>query len=235
MVPLFFFAQAPSNPKMFWFYTLAACPLEVMAAVLFQKALKLSDLSTTMPFMAFTPVFLIGMSWLFLGEIIAPLGILGIVSVTSGAFFVVRSPQRKKTSMAGAWLMLIVALIYSFTAVLAKKALLNSSPLFFCAAYYPLIGLGLVPILLQRGSKISDAFVSPCFFAAVGLCEALSFFIQFHAFMHIEIAYAVAIKRLSLLLALVYGRFLFKEEIRPIQTLGGLLMVLGAILILVTG
>jgi uncharacterized membrane protein len=72
-------------------------------------------------------------------------------------------------------------------------------------------------------------------FIAIGLCEALSFLIQFHAFWYVEIAYVVAIKRLSLLLSIIYGRVFFQEKQNHIQLSGAALMILGAILISFAG
>lgn len=124
--------------------------------------------------------------------------------------------------------MMIVALLYAITSVFAKKALLVSSPLFFSAAYYPFIALGVLPFSFSslRGGRVLFTGLPPLI--AIGLCEAASFVIQFHAFLHVEVAYVIAIKRLSLLLALLYGRVFFDEKLKPAGIMGGVLMVVGA-------
>jgi uncharacterized membrane protein len=58
--------------------------------------------------------------------------------------------------------------------------------------------------------------------------------LQFHAFQQVEAAYVIAIKRLSLLLAVFYGWFIFKETGIKSRFFGALLMFIGAIMIALT-
>src|SRR5436190_19685361 len=58
----------PSEPWRYWGPVLTAMPLEIAAALAFNKALQISPLSLAMPYLAFTPVFLVLGSRFFLGE-----------------------------------------------------------------------------------------------------------------------------------------------------------------------
>jgi drug/metabolite transporter (DMT)-like permease len=87
LLPVVFFAPRPTSPMVFWGSIVMALPLEVAGALILQNVLKSSPLSLAIPFMAFTPVFLLGLEWIFLGESPAPQGIAGVFMITLGAYF----------------------------------------------------------------------------------------------------------------------------------------------------
>jgi drug/metabolite transporter (DMT)-like permease len=80
-------ALGPAEPWSYWKPVLFALPLEVVAALAFNRALQIAPLSLVIPYMAFTPVFLILGSRFFLGEHISAHGGLGIAFVAFGAIF----------------------------------------------------------------------------------------------------------------------------------------------------
>ena len=63
-----------------------ALPAEVLALFCYLKAIQVSPLGLTMPFLAFTPLFVIGTAWLFLGEVPSAAGVGGVVLVVAGAY-----------------------------------------------------------------------------------------------------------------------------------------------------
>ena len=63
-----------------------AVPLDIIALLLYMKAIKVSPLSLTLPFLSLTPVFLIGTSYIILGERPDRSGFIGIVLVVIGAY-----------------------------------------------------------------------------------------------------------------------------------------------------
>lgn len=231
LVPLMAFAAAPSNPAVFWRSVACAVPLEVAAAFAFQTALRISPISSCIPFLAFTPVFLLITGWTFLGEKPTPIGVAGVLLVAAGAFALYRRREAGSGSHRGPLLILLVAFLYSITNVFAKKALTASSPLFFCGAYYASVALGQIPLQWRSPTWARDLLRRPRLFVSIGVLEASSFLFQFHAYMVGKVAYTLAIKRLSLLLSLAYGRFVFKERDLRARALGAALMVAGAILL----
>ena len=136
--------------------------------------------------------------------------------------------------------MIVVAGIYSFTASLGKRAIEHSSPSFFIATYVPVLALLLAPFALfsYRRSGRDDAFSFPDLFRQTFLPGVLfvvgslshSFAVQLT-----QVAYMISVKRLSLLIGVVYGWLFFKEkEIRE-RLLGAALMLAGFILIVLFG
>lgn len=236
LLPLLFFAPLPSNPRLFWGLVLLAIPLEVIASLMFQTAIRVSPLSLTIPFLAFTPVFIMGLGWIFLHEALTMKGIAGVISVAAGAF-IVQSELRGssgpfwKSKEKGPVLMMIVSFIFAITSVLAKRALMASSPHFFSGVYFALITLALLPFQWTNARWSSEIFSEWKLYLALGACEAFAFILQFHAFWMKEAAYVIAVKRLSLLLSVGYGYVIFKERHQSSRTIGAVLMVIGAILI----
>ena len=81
------FVRLPALDCTFLVIVAGMLPLEVTAIYLYMRALKNCDLSLCVPFLAFTPVFLIFTGWLFLGEGLNRWGILGIMFIASGSYF----------------------------------------------------------------------------------------------------------------------------------------------------
>ncbi len=239
LVPFLLLAPSPLDPEVFWKNVAMAMPLEIVAIFGYQTALQISPLSLTVPYLAFTPVFLLGFGWLFLGESLSLLGILGILFVTAGAFFIqatneVRHPVALLKSTLrekGSLLMLTVSLIYAITSVFAKKAVMASSPAYFSGMYLGLLAVCLLPFQRKGGAQVRDLVRRPGLFAGIGALEALTFLLQFEAFLQAQVAYAIAVKRLSLLLAVFYGRVFFKEANLLPRLAGAAIMVAGATMI----
>ena len=78
--------EIPPLDKTFWLATLIALPLEIGAIILYTKALKSSPISLTMPFLALTPLFLILISYILLGEKVSLSGGAGIFLIAAGSY-----------------------------------------------------------------------------------------------------------------------------------------------------
>jgi drug/metabolite transporter (DMT)-like permease len=239
LLPLLFFVKAPSNPLLFWKTVSVMIPFEIIAVLAFNTAIKISPLSLCIPYIAFTPVFLILSGWLFLGEKLSLNGIAGVICVTFGALILQLSitdfkkaplksllPQEK-----GPALVLLVAFLFSITTALCKRALVASSPIYFSGVYYLLISLFLLPFQNLFGARLFDLKSQPRLFFALGLTEALGCLAQFYAIMGTKVAYMIAIKRLSLLLSVLYGWYFFKEQNIEERLVGAAFMFAGAVLI----
>jgi len=225
---------------------LSALPLELLALILYCKALKLSPLGVTVPFLALTPVFLLVVPYLLLGERISLTGGAGILLIAAGGYAInlhtsgkgAMEPLRAIFRERGTLCMIGVAFLYSFTATLGKKAISASSPLFFAGLYPMLLFACLTPVALWKGrhdmrllhgTGILRAALLPALFS---LLETVTGVI---ALSLTNVAYMIAAKRLSLLMGVLYGHFLFREDGLRGRLAGGGLMVAGVVLIVVGG
>ncbi|MEE9514879.1 MAG: DMT family transporter, partial [Candidatus Brocadiales bacterium] len=179
------FTEIPPLDSVFFLVNLIQVPLNGLAIVLYIRAIKYSPLSLTLPYLALTPVFLIGTSYVMLGERPDSSGLIGILFVALGAYLLnVRAtregllgPLRAILDEEGSLLMIGVAFIYSITGNLSKIAILHSSPTFFAAFYPAVMALALFPLLmLGDGSAMKKVFSRPILFASIGLLTILTLF-----------------------------------------------------------
>jgi len=151
--------EVPPLDATFWWTFLLSLPVNMTAYLLYLYAIKMSPLALTLPFLAFTPVFMIITGYLVLGETVTIWGGVGIGLIVSGSYGLnlhkagagLLQPIAALFQEKGSWLMLIVAFIFSFAAVLGKKAILHSSPLFFTFFFFLLFNITTLFFLTLSG------------------------------------------------------------------------------------
>ncbi len=218
--------------------------LEIVATLFYMKGLQISPLSASLPYLSFTPVFIIITGNLILGERISSVGILGIVLITLGGYMVHLSrlkegllgPLKGLWKERGSLFLLITALIYSITSVLGKKGILLSDPLFFAVFYFSLLSF-MTPLILKilypldistfiRKRKREILLVGGSQ-AAMCICHMLALSL-------VETAYMIALKRTSIIFAVLLGWYFFRERHFKLRLSAVTIMFLG-ILILTFG
>jgi uncharacterized membrane protein len=226
------------------FYTafLIALPIEILAIILYTKALKLSPLSLTLPFLSLTPLFLILNSYLILGEKVSTSGAAGILLIVSGSYLLnigelrkgIFEPLRAIGREKGSVLMIFVALLYSLTSSLGKMAIENSSALFFGSTYFIAVNLSFAPIAFIKGRSGIRPFMQQKKYLHLiipGVFYSIMIIAHMTAISMTKVAYMISVKRVSLLMGIAYGYLLFKEENIKGRFLGALLMLAGFILV----
>lgn len=217
-------------------------PLEIIALVLYIKALKSSPLSLTLPFLSLTPVFLIFVSYVVLGEKVSLQGGAGIFLIAAGSYILNLHEVRKgllEPFLAvgrekGSLFMIAVAIIYSVTSSLGKMAIEHSSPLFFGSLYFVAVTIVFAPIALWFGRLDIRRFAGERRFLALiapGILYAVMIVSHMIAISLTKVAYMISLKRMSLLIGIVYGYLLFKEKHIRQRLSGALLMFMGFVLI----
>ncbi len=211
---------------------LAALPLDTIAIILYVKSLKISPLSVTVPFLSFTPIFLLITAPLIMKEIPTIYGVVGIFFITCGAYSLnikTRTkgylyPFKMIFKEKGSFYMLMVALIYSITSNFGKMGVLYSSPAFFAATYFSCLAAVLY-FLLERNVKFREIFKRELL--VVGGLYSLMITFHFMAVKLIDVSYMISIKRSSLLFGIIFGVFFLKEKGLKEKLLGGILMCIG--------
>ena len=256
LLPPLLFMPWPVLEPGFWQTIALLLPIEIFALFFYMKAIKTSPLSLSVPFLAFTPVFMILTAWLLLGEKISQRGMAGILCTVAGAYLLHFRPGvsgilrtfRAAVRDNGSRIMFFVSAIYAISGVLGKKAVSESAPFFFACFYFVLLGIAtpvifyLIPRFLGFGKykRIIDPgdagiVISWSAFAAVGLSQSVMVISHMWAIHLVSAAYMIAVKRTSAIFSVLYGRFIFAED-EPIKRLAGAgLMVLGVALIMLTG
>jgi len=234
------FIDIPELDSVFYLVTFLAVPLDIIAVLLYMKAIKVSPLSLTLPFLSLTPIFLIVTSYVILGEKPDKFGFIGIILVVIGAYLLnvhtisqgFLAPFMAIAKEKGSVLMIIVAFIFSIGACLGKISVQHSSPAFFSVIYIFLLSLFLF-IIVNFKSKhfLSKSISRPVPFIFIGMLIAIMIITHLKAISLIEVSYMVSVKRLSILFGILYGVMFFKETNIKERFLGATVMVSGIILI----
>lgn len=232
-------------PLAFWGWIVILIPLELLAMLLYMAAIRDHPLSLTLPYLAFTPVFVIGVAWLVLGERVSARGAAGVLLVVAGAWLLNSNHARPSDwrswaapfaailSEPGSRMMLAVAAIYAVTATLGKGAMRYLPPESFGAFYFALLGIAVfVLFVLPQPRVLLKLFSRFWSVLGVGTLMGIMVFTHFLAIQQVEVAYMIAVKRLSLLIGILYGSLLFHESGLSARLPAGALMLAGMLLIL---
>ena len=220
-----------------------ALPAEIAAAFLYLKAIQVSPLGLTTPFLACSPLFVLGTGGLILGETPSPWGLVGVLLVVAGGYglnlHAARlgwlEPLRMIGRETGSWMMVLTSLLYSYTAVMGKLAVLHSSPLFTGGFYTLVIVAALAAVGALTGKFTWGWLKRP--WPALGVALSMGAMVVCHylAVSMADVAYMIAVKRLSPMFAVLYGGLVLGEARLGQHLLATALMLAGAVLLTVWG
>lgn len=238
---LLFFIKIPSLDYSFWLIIFLAILIDVVAWILYIKAVRNSQLSLVMPFLSLTPVFLILTSFIILGEFPTYIGLIGIFLIVVGAYLLnikenkngFLGPIKFIFKEKGIIFMIIVAFLFSINANIGKILVLKSSPLFFTAVFIPLTAIPIFIVAYFKSRKqlvqLKTNFKN---FFFIGFFFALMDIFNFLAIQLVIVPYMISIKRTSSIFGVLYGKFVFKEKNIKERLSGALIMLVGAALII---
>jgi drug/metabolite transporter (DMT)-like permease len=247
-LPVFLLAllwiPVPSLDSTFWGSFLACLPFDAVALLLYMEAIRIAPLSLTLPYLAFTPVFILITGSLVLDEMPDLVGVMGILLTVVGGYILnsrsedsdFLAPIRNILRERGSWMMCIVAFLYAFASVFGRQAVLHSSPIFFASLYYTVLTVGLTIILTALGKAFPRTLVRGY---KRGILVGLILFA--HAVLHnsamalTKASYMISVKRLNVLFGVLYGGILFRESHMARRLVGAALMVAGAVMISLWG
>jgi drug/metabolite transporter (DMT)-like permease len=221
-------------------YLLILMPLEILAMILYIKAISRYDLSMTVPLLSLTPLFLLVTGSVFLGETITPSGIAGVLVVLTGIYIMnitnlkegLLAPFRAVLTNRGAVLVIIVAIIYTITSTLGKKVVLLTGSAFFSFWYLLLLAIGIIPVIYLKGESPLHVFKNFKINLLIGTLIGLGSYSQFAAYTFAPIAYVIAVKRTSIIFSVLLGRLVFQEAAFGKRTFGALLAFIGVVLMM---
>lgn len=210
--------------------------MQLAANLLLLKALEVSDLSRTIPFLALTPVLSGLAGQVALGQLPNALQWTGIASVSVGAGLLafVRSDGRRELRIDRGSLMAVgTAILWSITAALDKLAIDASSSAVHALLQAAGITIILAIALVVRGDArrllaIRHAWVG-CLWAVAFGAAALA--LQFLAIERIWVSLMETIKRATgAVSSLIVGRIWFDESIEAPKLAAVALIVAGTAL-----
>lgn len=237
-----YFTQPPKIEPNFYYAFGWAIPIEMAALVLYVKALKVSPMSLTLPFLALSPVFLIFTSYILLGEKVSTIGITGIIMIAAGSYVLnlsefkngILEPILAIKKERGSIYIIITAFLYSISASFGKMGVDNSSSIFFGATFFIGLGICMTPLALIHGkAEIAEIFKNGAVKSSIlpGFFYALMIMGHMLSVSMVNVAYTISVKRLSLLIGVLYGWLFFKETGIRERLAGTFLMLAGVIII----
>ncbi len=244
LVPFLFFIKIPQlNPQLnplFWIALLIGGSINAVTAILYIKAIKLSDLSLTVPLVALTPLFMLLTSPLIVGEYPNFFDCIGIFLIVTGSYLLnikeksqgYLAPFKALLHEPGPKLMLIVAFLWSITSNFDKIGVQNSSPIFWLFSLFTTMSVLLLPVLLHKTPNPSRKIMQQLpMLATMGFVNALGVVFQMQALTMTLVVQVIAVKRTSVLMGVLFGHFIFKEKDIQQRLLGAAIMIVGVFFI----
>ncbi|MFW5703586.1 MAG: EamA family transporter [Patescibacteria group bacterium] len=243
-----FFAGIPGYiPLEFFLIIGLSSIIDVIGFSCAVKGIKRSHISLIGPVSAFYPVFVTIVSYLLLQESPTPLKLGGIGLVVVGSYLLhiqdvrngIFQPFRELFSHQGVQLYLVSQIIWSVTPIAQKKAILMTVPqvpMFTSLVNFSLITLYLIPLALfhqplRKVVSSSKGYVP--LFILLGLLFFISDLSLYNAFILTNVAYVMSLVKVSVILTIIIGALVFKEERIRERLVGSLVMIAGTVLLVV--
>ncbi len=237
----------PAIDSSFWWLIAVNTPLLIFTNILLIKDEKIAPISTTLPLLSFTPVFLIFTSFILLGELPNKFGIIGIFLVVLGALLLKGERIRHGFSKnlysifkrRESQYILIIAFIWAFNSNLIKLAIQASSVWFYL---FVTAGIEALIMSIWLASKhrahlkkvVAKNYRSTLLIIFAALITALADILFLTGMEKIFVSYAIAIKRAFLIIGcLTLGATVFHEKNIKYRLAGAGIMVAGIIFILI--
>ena len=216
---------------------LGALALNLAGNFAFIHAVRLSPLSRTIPLLSLTPAFTALMAIPLLGEVPSRSQTAGILLVVAGATALnsnVRRPFAGLLQEKGALVMVGVALMWSLSGPLDKLALTHASVLFHANVMTLGVAVGALVILWLQGrlDALRGARSHEWHLVGSMIAVTVALLFQLLAIQRVFVSVVEAFKRsLGAIMAVMLGRVVFGERVRPVQVVAVLVMMAGVGLI----
>lgn len=239
LLPLLFLIELPRLDMTFWFAVISTSGLFSLASFLYVMAIKISPLSLAIPMLAFTPFFLLITSPLMLSEFPSYFGLIGILLIVFGTYFLsVRdasqgyfAPFKALMKEKGPLIMLFVAILFSIGSNTSKIGAMHSSPFFFAIMNHVFISVFFIPFAFAKSKSMKRTGINLKDLTAAGLLDALVSLFTQSAIVLAIVPYVISVKRTNIVFSTFYGYLFFKEERIVERFTGALIMFCGVLLI----
>lgn len=215
----------------------------VLSFWLFMRALGHTDLSIAYPLISLTPLVMVPVELVLLGDLPRPVGLMGVATIVAGVYILnLRSgrtrpldPVRAVVRDRGALFALALAVVWAITGVIDKVAIRHSSTAFYAATSSALIALLFAPAAIRargRASHPAEGQSPPSqrallLFLLQSLFFAVMLIAQFEAIRLTLVSYVIAIKRTGTLLSVIFGYLFLSEREFGYRMLGAVVIVAG--------
>jgi drug/metabolite transporter (DMT)-like permease len=230
-----------SLPGAFWLYSLLGGIVGASGNGFLVKALEKGELSVLGPINAYKSIVGLLVGMVLLNEFPTIWGILGIMLIIYGSYFVLNTTEekfswallRKREIQYRLWAMILTAI----EAVFIKKIILVSSPsiafISWCwfGALFSFLLLWLYQLNIGREiGKIENGNYSPYLFLVV--CVGTMQFTTNYVLGHMPVGYALSLFQLSVIVSVLLGHRFFNETDIRKKLIGSAIMIAGSVVII---
>ena len=237
--PLVFFIELKFNYQFFQALFISGI-INITSAVLYHRALFKGDISIVIPILSFTPLFLLFLSPLIVGEFPDLWGLIGTILIVAGSYMLninlkrqnIFSPLKSFVKDWGTRYMLIVAFIWAISANFDKRGI-EASSIYQYIIFLNLFATIGTSIFVFSKRKISVHALKLEYknLFAVGLLTAAGYFVHMTAITLTLVVYVVSLKRTGGMISVLLGYLIFKEKNIRQRFLGSAIMFAGVLLI----
>lgn len=228
-------------PEQFWWYSILGGIAGASGNGFLVKALQKGALSVLGPINAYKSIVGIIVGIFLLGEIPTIWGILGILLIIYGSYFVLDTTEerfswallKKKEIQFRIWAMVLTAI----EAVFVKKVILASSTttafISWCwfGAFFSFLLLLVYRLNVKREMQ-KIHFTNLSTYALLIVCIGTMQFTTNYAFDHMSVGYALALFQLSIIVSVLLGHRIFKEADIRKKLIGAAIMIAGSVVII---
>ena len=236
-IALIFWQGLPSFTGNFLWYFLFTVIIESIAGLLIIYALKIDELSGVVPMLSLATVFSFFLNIFFLNSPFQTFGLIGVLLVISGSLIAHAKIKKNRLYLKfslGSVLAIVVSILWAFGTIGIVLGIKSSNLLGFISALNLVIG---VVIFLVDIVILGNPFPKKQMFKADNIWLAtlsiVSWIAEFTAISLIaQPAYVSAVKRLDIILDIIYGRVLLKEVDFIQKIVAGTITVAGVLIII---
>jgi drug/metabolite transporter (DMT)-like permease len=215
--------------------------INIAAAILYHRSISKGDISQVIPMLSFTPLYLLIMSPLIVGEFPDMRGIAGILLIVGGSYLLninlkqknYFAPIKSLFVNKGTLYMMIVAFLYSISANYDKIGIASSSVIQYIVFINFFVSAGTTFFLFYR-KKFSAGSIKLEWknLLMVGLITASGFIFHMMALSLTLVVYVIALKRTSGMLSVAIGYIFLDEKHTRERLIGSFIMFCGVLLII---
>jgi drug/metabolite transporter (DMT)-like permease len=221
-------------------YLLLDTGLVAVSILMYFRALQVSDLSLSIPFLSFTPAMLLVTGAVFLHEFPPAQKLVGVVLVVVGSLLMncsafrdgLLGPFKALIAEKGCRYMLGVATLLSITNPLDKKLVMMSDAFTYAAAYGAMLFLLLGAIVVWKKPGWTASFQqAPLWIVLAGVFDGSTLLLQFLSHRYVEVVITITVKRTGVILSVLAGWIIFREKKIGERLLASAVMFSGVLVI----
>jgi drug/metabolite transporter (DMT)-like permease len=210
------------------------------STLLYFRAMQVTPISLCMPYISFTPVFLIFTGQVMLGEMPATEKLVGVVMIFIGSLAMHRllfargwlEPIKAIWRERGCFYMLLVGFVNSITNPIDKQLVLMTDAFTQACAFGAGMCVFFTILLFARRADAGRVIRAVPFWAALaGTLEAVALIFQLSSHNYIDVVITISVKRAGIILVVLLGWLVFKEKNIGDKLIASSVMLVGVLII----